>query len=349
MNKVYTNGVHAVRDMDMLINDGEFLVFVGPSGCGKTTLLRMIAGLESVQSGVIRLDDRVINRVEPKKRDMAMVFQNYALYPTMSVADNIGFPLKMRRVKNVERVGRVSDVAARLGLTDLLKRRPAELSGGQRQRVALARAMIREPRLFLMDEPLSNLDAKLRVSTRREIVALQRDLGVTTVYVTHDQVEAMSMGDRIAVINDGELQQIGTPRELYDTPANLFTAAFIGSPQMNIWEAEVVSTNGRTCLTCGNARFEVHNIPQGLGKRAYVGIRAEDIHFFDNEHGHLHTRIGGIEFYGRENMVYLECEGLDGLTVMTGADFSGLVGEACCVRFDVNRLHFFDIETGQRV
>ncbi|MCL2299319.1 MAG: ABC transporter ATP-binding protein, partial [Firmicutes bacterium] len=230
VNKVYPGGVHAVKDLSMEIVEGEFMVFVGPSGCGKTTLLRMIAGLERIDGGEMRMGGKLLNDVPPKDRDVAMVFQNYALYPNMKVYDNIAFPLQMRKADKADIQIAVEDVAHKLDLLELLGRRPGALSGGQRQRVALARAMVRRPRLFLMDEPLSNLDAKLRVQMRREIVALQRELGVTTVYVTHDQTEAMTMGSRIAVMKDGVLQQVDTPRGIYESPANLFTALFIGSP-----------------------------------------------------------------------------------------------------------------------
>ena len=235
VNKWYAGGVHAVKDINMEVQPGEFLVFVGPSGCGKSTTLRMIAGLERVDSGIISMGGAPVNHVPPKNRDIAMVFQNYALYPTMKVFDNIAFPLKMRHWKREEIRKRVTEIAESLDLTKYLQRRPCALSGGQRQRVALARAMVRAPKLFLMDEPLSNLDAKLRVQMRREITALQRKLGTTTIYVTHDQTEALIMGDRIAIFKDGVLQQIDTPQALYQKPANLFVAQFIGSPPMNTW------------------------------------------------------------------------------------------------------------------
>src|SRR3954453_20251753 len=228
----------AVDDLDLEIADGEFLVLVGPSGCGKSTTLRMLAGLEEVTSGRILIGDRDVTTVPPKDRDIAMVFQNYALYPHMSVAENMGFALKMAKVDSSERERRVKDAAALLGLTDYLDRKPKALSGGQRQRVAMGRAIVRQPQVFCMDEPLSNLDAKMRVQTRTDIAKLQADLGVTTVYVTHDQVEAMTMGDRVAVMKDGVLQQVDTPLGLYDRPVNLFVAGFIGSPQMNLMKAK---------------------------------------------------------------------------------------------------------------
>ena len=235
--KVYPGGARAVSDMDLEIGDGEFVVLVGPSGCGKTTALRMLAGLETITEGTITIGDRVVNHMAPRDRDIAMVFQNYALYPHLKVYDNIAFGLRLRKVPKEEIDKRVRHAAKVLGLEDFLDRKPRALSGGQRQRVAMGRAIVREPQAFLMDEPLSNLDAKLRVQMRSEISSLQRDLGVTTLYVTHDQIEAMTMGDRVAVMRKGELQQVAPPQELYDHPVNLFVAGFIGSPTMNMVEA----------------------------------------------------------------------------------------------------------------
>ena len=245
VNKVYDNGYHAIHDLSLDISDGEFLVLVGPSGCGKSTALRMIAGLETISDGDLRIGDKVVNDVEPKDRDIAMVFQNYALYPHMTVYDNIGFALKLAKVPKEEIDKRVRKAADTLELTTYLDRKPGQLSGGQRQRVAMGRAIVRNPAAFLMDEPLSNLDAKLRVQMRAEIAALQRELGVTTFYVTHDQVEAMTMGDRVAVLKDGYLQQVDSPQNLYDKPANVFVAAFIGSPSMNLFEATALAQRRR--------------------------------------------------------------------------------------------------------
>src|SRR6201993_2215960 len=239
VNKVYENGFHAVKDMDMEVADGEFVVLVGPSGCGKTTTLRMVAGLEDITSGILRIGGKEANDETPKERDIAMVFQNYALYPHMTVADNIGFALKLRHMPKDERNAKVRDAAEILGLTDWLDRKPGQLSGGQRQRVAMGRAIVREPSVFLMDEPLSNLDAKLRVQMRAEVSRIQRRIGVATIYVTHDQTEAMTMGDRVAVLRAGVLQQCDNPQVLYDRPDNIFVAAFIGSPAMNLYEATV--------------------------------------------------------------------------------------------------------------
>jgi multiple sugar transport system ATP-binding protein len=285
VGKVYADGTRAVKDLDLAIGDGEFMVLVGPSGCGKTTALRMVAGLEDVTEGNIRIGDRVVNAVPSKDRDIAMVFQNYALYPHMSVYDNMAFALKLRKVDKTEIERRVREVGDTLGLTDFLKRRPRALSGGQRQRVAMGRAIVREPQAFLMDEPLSNLDAKLRVQMRAEIARLQRDLEATTLYVTHDQIEAMTMGDRVAVIRKGELQQVDAPQILYDHPVNLFVAGFIGSPAMNLVEASVSRSDGAISLGFGShaLRVDDQRVTERPGLKAYegktviVGIRPEDM------------------------------------------------------------------------
>ena len=285
VSKVYPDGTRAVSDLDLGIADGEFMVLVGPSGCGKTTALRMIAGLEDVTEGTIRIGDRVVNDVPPKDRDVAMVFQNYALYPHMTVYENMAFGLRLRRMDKAEIDRRVREAARILGLSELLDKKPRALSGGQRQRVAMGRAIVREPRAFLMDEPLSNLDAKLRVQMRAEIARLQNDLGVTTVYVTHDQVEAMTMGDRVAVIKKGELQQVAPPQELYDHPVNLFVAGFIGSPAMNMVEAELIRADGGLAARFGETtlRIDERALEERPALRAYegrkvvVGIRPEDI------------------------------------------------------------------------
>jgi len=255
--KIYPDGTEAVRSLDLEIGDGEFVVFVGPSGCGKTTALRMIAGLEEISRGTVRIGDQVVNDVPPKARDIAMVFQNYALYPHMSVFDNMAFGLKLQKVDKDEITERVNEAAHILGLDELLARKPAALSGGQRQRVAMGRAIVRKPSAYLMDEPLSNLDAKLRVQMRSEISRIQRDLGVTTIYVTHDQTEAMTMGDRVAVIRKGMLQQVDTPQNLYDRPMNLFVAGFIGSPAMNLFDARLVADGDGLAVEFGGFRLAV--------------------------------------------------------------------------------------------
>lgn len=320
VNKWYDNKVHAVKDVNLEVNEGELLVFVGPSGCGKSTTLRMIAGLESLDDGIICMDGKIINHVPPKERDIAMVFQNYALYPTMNVFDNIAFPLKMRHMKKDEIRYRVTELAKTLELTEYLKRKPAALSGGQRQRVALARAMVREPKLFLMDEPLSNLDAKLRVQMRREITALQKNLGTTTIYVTHDQTEAMTMGDRIAIFREGVLQQVDTPQNVYQRPENLFVAQFIGSPPMNIWEEE--------------------------GK--IWGIRPEHIHVTLNS-DHIQAKVMTVEHTGREKILFVLTQRQGTLTVLAGVDCSLKEGDRCFLQMDREFLHQFDPDNGRRI
>ena len=320
VNKWYAGGVHAVKDINMEVRPGEFLVFVGPSGCGKSTTLRMIAGLERVDSGIISIGGIPINRVPPKNRDIAMVFQNYALYPTMKVFDNIAFPLKMRHWKRDEIRHRVNEIAESLDLTKYLQRRPGALSGGQRQRVALARAMVRSPKLFLMDEPLSNLDAKLRVQMRREITALQQKLGTTTIYVTHDQTEAMTMGHRIAIFKDGILQQIDTPQALYQKPANLFVAQFIGSPPMNVWSE-------------GNQ---------------ILGIRPEHIHITDHP-DHISAEVTSVERTGRETMVFVKAQPFGKLVAATDASCMLEPGDVCRLMLDKQFIHYFDAESEDRI
>ena len=273
VSKMYPNGVRAVDDVSLEIAEGEFIVLVGPSGCGKSTLLRLIAGLETVTTGRVLIGDEDVTDVRPQDRDLAMVFQNYALYPHMTVAANLGFGLRLQKLPKEERNRRVAEVAAKLGLEELLDRKPSELSGGQRQRVAMGRAIVRDPKAFLMDEPLSNLDAKLRVTMRAELARLHEKLGVTTVYVTHDQVEAMTLGQRVALLRDGVLQQVDTPQRLFHEPANLFVAAFIGSPSMNLVEADIVD---------GNIRFAGYELPlppeaHVSARRVIVGIRPTDL------------------------------------------------------------------------
>jgi multiple sugar transport system ATP-binding protein len=285
LTKVYGDGTRAVSALDLEIADGEFVVLVGPSGCGKTTALRMVAGLEPITEGRVLVGGTVVNRLAPKDRDMAMIFQNYALYPHMSAFDNMAFGLKLRGVNKDRRRERVGSTAKTLGLADVLGKKPRTLSGGQRQRVAMGRAIVREPQGFLMDEPLSNLDAKLRVEMRAEIARLQRDLGVTTIYVTHDQVEAMTLGDRVAIMREGLLQQVDGPQKLYDEPANLFVAEFIGSPAMNLVGADIARSNGALYASFGEHRLRIGEsvvsarpaLPRFEGRRIILGIRPEDL------------------------------------------------------------------------
>jgi multiple sugar transport system ATP-binding protein len=320
VTKTYGDGTRAVSDLNLDVEDGEFVVFVGPSGCGKTTALRMIAGLEEVSDGEIRIGERVVNNLQPRDRDVAMVFQNYALYPHMTVAENIGFALRMRKMSKQEARPRIEETARILGLVDHLDRKPRQLSGGQRQRVAMGRAIVREPQVFLMDEPLSNLDAKLRVQMRAEIARIQRQLNVTTVYVTHDQVEAMTMGDRVAVLRRGLLQQFEPPQRLYEQPANLFVASFIGSPAMNILEAtlerqgdDVVCRVGSTTLVLPAEVLSARPALLGyVGKSIAVGIRPEALDHSgrrNGDGGRLPGVVRAIEALGPEQLAHVEVEG----------------------------------------
>src|SRR5438477_604779 len=300
----------AVSDLNLAVRDSECLVLVGPSGCGKTTALRMLAGLEEQTTGDIRIGERVVNDVPPKDRDIAMVFQNYALYPHMSVYDNIAFGLKLRGMPKQEIDRRVNEVGKMLGIGQLLKRKPKELSGGQRQRVAVGRAIAREPAVFLMDEPLSNLDAKLRIQTRAELQRIHQRVGRTTIYVTHDQVEAMTMGDRIAVMRDGVLQQIGSPEELHERPVNLFVAGFIGSPSMNFFPAKVAAESGGAVADTGFAKIPLNGKgAAAMGKDVIVGVRPEDIHDLGRAgaDGRLpvDARVDVVEYLGNELQLYL--------------------------------------------
>lgn len=327
VNKVYENGFHAIHDLDLQIEDKEFLVLVGPSGCGKSTALRMIAGLETISGGEMLIGEKVVNDVEPKDRDIAMVFQNYALYPHMSVYDNIGFALKLAKVPKDEIDTRVRQASKILELDANLHRKPGQLSGGQRQRVAMGRAIVRQPAAFLMDEPLSNLDAKLRVQMRAEIAALQRELAVTTVYVTHDQIEAMTMGDRVAVLKAGYLQQVDTPQNLYDRPDNVFVAAFIGSPSMNLYEATIEFNDAGGVVQLGSQTLAIG--PEVLAARpalrnhagsVIVGIRPEDFEDaamieHDTAGKQLTSTVSLIEALGSELMVHFN---LDARTVDSG-------------------------------
>ncbi|MBA2644893.1 MAG: sn-glycerol-3-phosphate ABC transporter ATP-binding protein UgpC [Solirubrobacterales bacterium] len=315
--KVYPDGTRAVDDLNLDVHDGEFMVLVGPSGCGKTTALRMLAGLEDISEGTVRIGDRAVNDVPPRDRDIAMVFQSYALYPHLTVRDNIAFGLKLRGEDKAEITRRVDDAARILGLESFLDRKPRALSGGQRQRVAMGRAIVRQPSAFLMDEPLSNLDAKLRVQMRAEIARLQTDLGTTTIYVTHDQVEAMTMGDRVAVMRKGQLQQVAAPQDLYDRPVNLFVGGFIGSPAMNMLEGVLEGDDGAMSVRIGSQRLALGTealaqrprLRTFAGRTVVVGIRPEDIedaaHARDGEaHAPLRGRVALEEALGSELMVH---------------------------------------------
>jgi multiple sugar transport system ATP-binding protein len=383
VSKQYPNGFQAVSDLSLDIADGEFLVLVGPSGSGKSTALRMVAGLETITGGELRIGDRVVTDVAPKDRDIAMVFQNYALYPHMTVFDNIAFALKLAKVPREEIDKRVKEAARILELSRYLDRKPAQLSGGQRQRVAMGRAIVRQPKAFLMDEPLSNLDAKLRVQMRAEIARIQKDFGVTTFYVTHDQVEAMTMGDRVAVMKDGFLQQVDAPQTLYDRPVNLFVAGFIGSPAMNLFESKVVETDGGLGVTIGSATVRLPDavLSQRPGLRAHagrpvvLGIRPEDLEdaAFSPDHPadqRVAATVMLVEALGAELVVHLS---LPVRTVASGdpdaLEAVGLAGDetrgVVIARFnprsrvrladdiqvsvDAERLHFFDPTDGHAI
>jgi multiple sugar transport system ATP-binding protein len=327
VTKRYADGTTAVRDLTLEIQDGEFMVLVGPSGCGKTTALRMVAGLEDISGGVLKIGERVVNYVPSRDRDIAMVFQSYALYPHLSVYDNIAFGLKIKKIPKADIERRVNEAARILGLEPFLQRKPRALSGGQRQRVAMGRAIVREPAAFLMDEPLSNLDAKLRVQTRAEIASLQHRLGVTTLYVTHDQVEALTMGDRVAVMRKGELQQVDSPQVLYDRPVNLFVGGFIGSPAMNMVEASLERSNGGFAVKVGPQSIKLEGetaaarpaLANYAGKTIVLGIRPEDLEDAalepDSAHDQrLHGEATLTEALGSEIMVHFSIEGKQALT-----------------------------------
>ena len=355
--KVYPNGFEAVKDFNLEIADQEFIIFVGPSGCGKSTTLRMIAGLEDISSGELKIGDRVVNDVEPKDRDIAMVFQNYALYPHMSVYDNMAFGLKLRKVPKDEIDKAVKEAAKILDLTQLLDRKPKALSGGQRQRVAMGRAIVRDPKVFLMDEPLSNLDAKLRVQMRIEIAKLHQRLGTTIIYVTHDQTEAMTLGDRIVVMKDGVIQQVDTPQNLYEKPANLFVAGFMGSPQMNFLDA-VVAVNGE------NASLEIDGksiplppakakkvIEGGYeGKTVTFGIRPEDVYdsemFIETAKCVFESEIKVYELLGAEVYLYFDLAEYS-ITARVDSRTTARPGDKVKFAFDVEKIHIFDKETEQ--
>jgi multiple sugar transport system ATP-binding protein len=339
----------AVPGIDLEIDDGEFMVLVGPSGCGKSTTLRMLAGLEEVNSGKIFIGDREVTNIPPKDRDIAMVFQNYALYPHMSVADNMAFALKMAKMPADERKKRVDEAARLLGLTEYLQRKPKALSGGQRQRVAMGRAIVRQPQVFCMDEPLSNLDAKMRVQTRTDIAKLQADLGVTTVYVTHDQVEAMTMGDRVAVMDKGYLQQVDTPLKLYDKPVNLFVAGFIGSPQMNLMEGHSAE---------GQAKVGEYTVPidraaaSKMHGNITIGVRPENWRLSSESEGGMPLKVTVVEELGADSYVYgtNDIEGVPSTVIVrVPAKHHVNKGETICVTTDPDHVHVFDTDTGERL
>lgn len=352
INKTYDNGFHAVKDVNLDIADKEFMILVGPSGCGKTTTLRMIAGLESITEGELLIGEAKMNDVSPKDRDIAMVFQNYALYPHMTVYENMAFGLKLRKRPKQEIDDRVKKAAAILGIEDLLVRKPKVLSGGQRQRVALGRAIVRNPQVFLMDEPLSNLDAKLRVQMRAELIKLHYELGTTFVYVTHDQIEAMTMGTRICVMNKGEIQQIATPNVIYNHPANLFVAGFIGSPAMNTMDATLkdqnneaaILVNGST-LICKKPEFEKNRWENFIGKPLVLGIRPEDITLCnEGDAGALAGLVDVTEFMGAELFINIKA-GDAILVAKVRPEQQVKMGDRIWFRFDPTRLHLFDKET----
>jgi multiple sugar transport system ATP-binding protein len=349
VNKVYGD-FHAVKDLDLEIGDGEFMVLVGPSGCGKTTSLRMIAGLEEISSGTLRIGERVVNDVAPKDRDIAMVFQSYALYPHMSVKENLAFGLKLRKVPKPEIERRVNEAAETIQLQKLLARKPKELSGGQRQRVALGRAIVREPAVFLMDEPLSNLDAKLRVQTRAEIARLHQRLQTTVVYVTHDQVEAMTMGSRIAVMSEGLLMQVGPPQQLYDHPANRFVAGFIGSPSMNFVDVELDPADGGRLRGPGD--WSVPLPPHARdwvsgGTKLVVGFRPEhlDIGEADRERGSFRARADVVEYLGNEELLHVNAADQD-IVAIVDSEHRVRPGDIIELVIPLEKLHLFDRETG---
>ena len=349
VRKVYGNGQVAVHEASFTIADGELVVLVGPSGCGKSTLLRMIAGLEEITAGTLRIGGRVVNDVAPRDRDIAMVFQSYALYPHMTVAGNLAFGLKLRGATRAEVERRVASAAGMLGLEGMLDKRPAELSGGQRQRVALGRALVREPAVFLLDEPLSNLDAKLRHGTRTEIARLHQRLGATMVYVTHDQVEAMTLGQRIVVLDGGRVQQIDTPMALYDRPANLFVAGFLGSPAMNVLRGRLRASDGLHLETAPGEGVPLAGatVPQAwLDRDVVLGVRPE--HLLPVDGDGLEARVEVVEAVGSEAYLHLDFAGQKLVSRLAPADLPA-PGDGIRLRPDPRRLHFFDPQDGRRL
>ena len=356
VKKIYDTKVVAVHDFNLDIADKEFIVFVGPSGCGKSTTLRMIAGLEDISDGTVEIDGVVVNDLQPRDRDIAMVFQNYALYPHLTVFENMAFSLRLKKVPNDEVYERVTGAAEVLGITEYLARKPRALSGCQRQRVAIGRAMVRDSKVFLMDEPLSNLDAKLRNQMRAEIILLRQKIDTTFIYVTHDQTEAMTMGTRIVVMKDGFIQQVAAPTTLYEYPCNLFVATFIGSPQMNIFDATIIDKDGSTYIEFGNARIKLPDAkgrnPEVLayaGKEVAVGIRPENIHdedSFINEHQEaiVEADVDVVERLGSVTYLYVQCEG-NSLIASVKPTSTVKTGDHVKLAFDVSRIHLFDKDT----
>ncbi len=356
INKTYPNGFQAVKDFNLEIEDKEFIIFVGPSGCGKSTTLRMVAGLEEITSGTLKIGDKVMNDVEPKDRDIAMVFQNYALYPHMTVYDNMAFGLKLRKVPKDEIDKKVREAARILDLDKLLDRKPKALSGGQRQRVAMGRAIVRDPKVFLMDEPLSNLDAKLRVQMRIEISKIHQRLGATIIYVTHDQTEAMTLGTRIVVMKDGVVQQVDTPQNLYQKPGNLFVAGFMGSPQMNFLDAEILEKGGNVIAKIGEyeliipaAKAKALKDNSYVGKTVVMGIRPEDIHdsqmFIEaSPSAAMSSVVKVYELLGAEVFLYFDVNGTQ-ITARVDPRTTAKTGDPINFAFDMEKAHFFDKET----
>jgi multiple sugar transport system ATP-binding protein len=377
---VYPNGFEALHGLDLRVDEGEFMVLVGPSGCGKTTAMRMVAGLEDITGGTLFFGEKVMNDVSPRDRDVAMVFQNYALYPHMTVAENIGFALKLKKMPKAEIARKVDETARILGLSEWLDRKPGQLSGGQRQRVAMGRAIIREPSVFLMDEPLSNLDAKLRVQMRAEVLRIQRRIGVATMYVTHDQTEAMTMGDRVAVMRDGSLQQVAPPQTLYDHPGNVFVAAFIGSPAMNLFEAAL--SDDASSVQLGSQRLDVPDatgltrpkLRSYAGQPVVVGVRPEHLSPAEGHHdgSTIQSRVDLVEALGSELLVHFQIdakrvkpEGVadDEAAVLEAGELEvrgeGVarvdprvtvkVGDTLPLLVDTNRLQFFDSDSDEAI
>ncbi|MCL2391621.1 MAG: sn-glycerol-3-phosphate ABC transporter ATP-binding protein UgpC [Oscillospiraceae bacterium] len=358
--KVYPGNIPAVHDFSLEIEDKEFIILVGPSGCGKSTTLRMIAGLEEITSGELYIGDRLVNDVPPKDRDIAMVFQNYALYPHMTVYKNISFGLVLRKMPKDQIKQKVDEAAKILDIEHLLSRKPKALSGGQRQRVALGRAMVRDPAVFLLDEPLSNLDAKLRTSMRTEISKLHKRLGTTFVYVTHDQTEAMTMGDRIVVMKDGYIQQVDSPQNLYDFPCNLFVAGFIGAPQMNFIDATLIKSEngfsaqfGATIIEIPSAKLSAETATAYEGKPIVLGIRAENLHSEDShiertETSPINVTVELVELLGSETYLYVVCEGINLIAKIPPYN-NPKSGDTITLALDREKLHLFDKETGNAI